>query len=74
MARPKGGGAADEETAAEATVAAIAKELEARFDVDLVRSVATKMFRGRAERQLGVPQAALLKLVGEFSSSQPAAV
>ena len=45
MARSKGGGPADEEIAAKATVAAIVKELEARFDVDLVRKVATKMFK-----------------------------
>ena len=37
MACPKGGGPADEEAAAEATVTAIVKELEARFDVDLGR-------------------------------------
>ena len=45
MARPKGGGAAYEEVAAEATVAAIVKELGDKFDGDLVRKVATKMYK-----------------------------
>ena len=44
MARPKGEGPADEEVAAEATVAAIVKELGDKFDGDLVRKVATKMY------------------------------
>ena len=41
MARPKGGGAADDGAAADAAVAAIVEELESSYDEDLVRKVAT---------------------------------
>ena len=44
MARPKGGGAADDGAAADAAVAAIVEELESSYDEDLVRKVATKMY------------------------------
>ena len=43
MARPKGGGAADDGAAADAAVAAIVEELES-YDEDLVRKVARKMY------------------------------